>query len=170
LDQGGLKDRRKIQPSSGTTVERGIQGHCLFRSEGTHRGCGTYQCIDTGGCRRPGFSPSCPGFPAAAAGLSYAAAAKETHRNFLAPEVLEKYVGKYQFTPNVLITVTQKEDRFYAQLTGQQALEIFPENEREFFLKVVEAQITFETDDSGKAIAMILHQNGRNQRASKIEE
>ncbi len=88
----------------------------------------------------------------------------------LAPEILEKYVGKYEFAPNVLITVTRKGNQLYAQLTGQQALEIFPEKEQEFFLKVVDAQITFETDKSGKATALILHQNGQNSRAPKIEE
>ena len=42
--------------------------------------------------------------------------------------------------------------------------------ERDFFLKFIDAQITFETKDSGQATALILHQNGQKPRAPKIEE
>jgi len=46
---------------------------------------------------------------------------------------------------------------------------IFPEGPRDFFLKVVEAQITFEVDASGRATALVLHQAGQNQRAKRID-
>ncbi len=39
----------------------------------------------------------------------------------------------------------------YAQLTGQPKFEIFPKGDREFFLKVVDAQLTFDVDAAGKA-------------------
>ena len=39
----------------------------------------------------------------------------------------------------------------------------------EFFFKIVDAQLTFETDAQGKAQAVVLHQNGANQRAPRIE-
>jgi D-alanyl-D-alanine-carboxypeptidase/D-alanyl-D-alanine-endopeptidase len=38
-----------------------------------------------------------------------------------------------------------------------------------FFLKAVEAQITFETGGDGRAAALILHQNGRDMRARRLE-
>lgn len=87
----------------------------------------------------------------------------------LAPEILEKYVGEYELAPNVKFTITRKETQLYAQLTGQQALEIFPENEREFFLKVVDAQLTFKTDTKGRINALVLHQMGRDQIATRID-
>ena len=59
--------------------------------------------------------------------------------------------------------------RFMAQLTGQPSAEIFAETEKDFFYKVVDAQLTFETDAQGKAVALVLHQNGVNQRAPRIE-
>ena len=43
--------------------------------------------------------------------------------------------------------------------------EIFPEGQREYFLKVVDAQITFDPDAEGKATGLVLHQNGRNMPA-----
>jgi D-alanyl-D-alanine-carboxypeptidase/D-alanyl-D-alanine-endopeptidase len=85
------------------------------------------------------------------------------------PQVLEKYVGRYQLAPSAIITMTREGSRLFTQLTGQPRFETFPESEKDFFLKVVDAQITFETDTSGKAVALVLHQNGIDQRAKRIE-
>jgi hypothetical protein len=46
---------------------------------------------------------------------------------------------------------------------------VFPESDKDFFLKVVDAQLTFETDSQGKATDLILHQNGMNQKAKRID-
>jgi hypothetical protein len=85
------------------------------------------------------------------------------------PAALPRYVGRYQFAPTVHLTVTREGNRLCAQLTGQSAFEIFPESPTKFFLKVVDAQLTFESDAGGKVTAVILHQNGRDQRAARVE-
>lgn len=82
------------------------------------------------------------------------------------PSVLPMYVGTYQLTPDVAFTITQSAGRLYAQLTGQDQFEVFPEAEHEFFYKVVDAQLSFEIVD-GAAVALTLHQNGVDQRAEK---
>ena len=84
-------------------------------------------------------------------------------------EVFDRYVGRYQLAPAILFTITRDGDRFMAQLTGQPSAEIFAETEKDFFYKVVDAQLTFETDAQGKAVALVLHQNGVNQRAARID-
>src|SRR4051812_17463637 len=85
------------------------------------------------------------------------------------PQTLEKYVGRYQLAPAAIITMTREGSRMFTQLTGQPTLELFAESDKEFFQKVVDAQLTFETDASGKAVAVVLHQNGIDQRAPRIE-
>jgi uncharacterized pyridoxamine 5'-phosphate oxidase family protein len=65
--------------------------------------------------------------------------------------------------------MTREGSKMFTQLTGQPKFEIFAESEKDFFLTVVDAQLTFETDASGKAVAVVLHQNGANQRAPRIE-
>ena len=55
-----------------------------------------------------------------------------------------------------------------AQATGQPKFELFPTSETEFFLKVVEAQVTFVRDEAGKVTQLILNQNGRKMPAKKI--
>lgn len=85
----------------------------------------------------------------------------------LDPEIYEAYVGEYELAPNVVITITQEEEGLYAQLTGQPKFEVFPESETKFFLKVVDAQLTFVKDEKEQVTHLILHQNGIDQRAMK---
>jgi len=85
------------------------------------------------------------------------------------PKLYDVYAGRYRFTPAVALAITRTENHLFAQLTGQPSFEIFPESEKRFFLKVVDAQLTFETDADGKATAVVLHQNGIDQRASRVE-
>ena len=88
----------------------------------------------------------------------------------LPPEQLAGLVGRYQFgTAPAFLTVTQDGGRLFAALTGQSAYEIFAESPTAFFWKVVDAQATFERDASGKASAVVLHQMGRDQRATRAD-
>jgi len=88
----------------------------------------------------------------------------------LSETVLERYPGRYQFAPNVVLTVTREGRRLFAQLTGQPRFEVFAESERKFFLKVVEAQVTFGGSGDEKAPQVTLHQNGREQVATRLAE
>jgi D-alanyl-D-alanine-carboxypeptidase/D-alanyl-D-alanine-endopeptidase len=85
------------------------------------------------------------------------------------PQLLEKYVGRYQLAPAAIITMTREGGRLFTQLTGQPKFELFAESDKNFFLKVVDAQLTFETDAAGKPVAVVLHQNGVDQRATRID-
>jgi CubicO group peptidase (beta-lactamase class C family) len=84
------------------------------------------------------------------------------------PKQFDSYVGSYQLASNAVITISRAGDHFFAQLTGQDPLEIFPEASREFFLKVVDAQLTFVTDNTGRATEVVLHQNGNDRHAKRI--
>ncbi len=82
-------------------------------------------------------------------------------------DIYDKYVGKYELAPEIFFTIARDEKRLFAQLTGQQSLEVFPESETEFFYKVVDAQLTFLTNKT-ETRALVLHQNGVDQEAKKI--
>jgi D-alanyl-D-alanine-carboxypeptidase/D-alanyl-D-alanine-endopeptidase len=85
------------------------------------------------------------------------------------PKLFDGYVGRYQLAPSVTLAITRESNHLFVQLTGQPAFEIFPEGDREYFLKVVDAQITFVTDSHGRATELILHQNGLDQHAKRLE-
>lgn len=85
------------------------------------------------------------------------------------PKVLDGYIGQYQLAPNFVMTITRDGTQLFVQATGQPKLEIFPESDRDYFLKIVDAQITFETDSQGRATGLVLHQNGMNQPAKRVQ-
>lgn len=85
------------------------------------------------------------------------------------PAVLEAYVGRYQLAPDFVLTVTRDGSRLFVQATAQPKLEIFASSPREFFYKVVDARITFERDDTGRVTGLVLHQNGRNMPATRVD-
>ena len=86
------------------------------------------------------------------------------------PKLLDGYVGRYAVAPEFILTITREGDRLYAQGTGQPRFELFAEGEAAFFLKVVDAQVTFEVDGEGRATGLVLHQGGRNLPGRRIEE
>ena len=83
---------------------------------------------------------------------------------------LGDYIGHYQLAPQAIIAITLKDGKPFLQLTGQNAFPIFASARDKFFLRVVDAQIDFERDASGKVVALVLHQNGMDQRAPRVEE
>src|SRR5208283_1447068 len=96
-------------------------------------------------------------------------APKEHKEITVDPKIFDGYVGRYQLAPNFILTVTQEGDHLFTQATGQPRVEIFPESDRDYFLKVVDAQVTFVPDSQGRATELILHQGGQDHHAKRIE-
>jgi hypothetical protein len=81
----------------------------------------------------------------------------------------EEYAGNYPFTPTFIIAVTAKDGSVFAQATAQPQLGLRPVATDRFAVIGVPAEISFERGADGKVIALVLHQNGRDQRAPKKE-
>jgi D-alanyl-D-alanine-carboxypeptidase/D-alanyl-D-alanine-endopeptidase len=79
--------------------------------------------------------------------------------------MLDEYVGRYPLTPAFVITVMREDDHLMLQATGQPAFRIWASAPGEFFLRVVDAQVSFTRGADGTVDGLILHQNGRDQRA-----
>jgi serine-type D-Ala-D-Ala carboxypeptidase/endopeptidase len=84
------------------------------------------------------------------------------------PATLTDYVGHYKFDFGAEFDVSLKGDHLEAQLTAQPAFPIFASARDKFFYKVVDAQLAFARDADDKVVAVFLHQNGRDRRASRI--
>jgi CubicO group peptidase (beta-lactamase class C family) len=87
----------------------------------------------------------------------------------LEPAVLKTYEGEYELAPGFVIAITLEGEKLMAQATGQPKFEIFASAPGEFFLKVVDAQITFVKDASGAVTQLILHQGGRDVPGRKVK-
>jgi len=95
--------------------------------------------------------------------------AKQRHEVKVDAAVLDRYAGRYELAPTFVVTITHEGDHLFAQATGQPRYEIFAEDDRNFFFKVVDAQITFDVDATGRATSLTLHQNGANVPGKRIE-
>lgn len=94
---------------------------------------------------------------------------KERKMVALAPGILPSYVGEYELKPGFIVTVTVEKDQLFIQATGQPRIQVLPSSETEFFLKDIEAQISFIKDAGGKVTQLILHQGGAAVPARKIK-
>jgi CubicO group peptidase (beta-lactamase class C family) len=85
------------------------------------------------------------------------------------PEVYELLVGTYDFDSGFRITVTREGDRLFAQGKNQQNFAIFPESETTFFYMLMDAKLTFNTEETGSVSGLILHQGGEDSPARKVK-
>ena len=85
----------------------------------------------------------------------------------LSAEALDKYLGTFQLAPTFALTITRDGAQLFAQATDQPRFALFAESDGEFFLKVVDAQVTFTKDASGVVTGLVLHQNGANMPGKK---
>ncbi len=81
-------------------------------------------------------------------------------------KLLQTYTGEYALGP-ATVTIIAEGSRLFTQITGQPKFELFATKDTEFYLKVVEAQVSFVRDENGKVTHLILHQNGAHQKAMK---
>jgi CubicO group peptidase (beta-lactamase class C family) len=81
----------------------------------------------------------------------------------------DAYVGEYEVTPTFKAAVYKEGDKLMTQATGQPAFELFPEAEDKFFLKVIDAKVTFTRDDKGLVTGLLIHQGGQNIPGKKTK-
>ncbi|XOV93049.1 MAG: serine hydrolase [Bacteroidota bacterium] len=84
-------------------------------------------------------------------------------------DVLESYVGRYKLAPRFFIEITREGEHIFGQATNQTRFEMFPIDQTKFYLKVVDAQIEFMTDEDTGKRSMVLYQNGREMPGEKVE-
>jgi hypothetical protein len=81
----------------------------------------------------------------------------------------DAYIGDYQVTPTLTLTISKEGDKLFGQLTGQGKLAVEPVSDTEFTIPEVKANIAFEKDSAGKVIGLLLTQGSRSAKAKKIK-
>ena len=84
-------------------------------------------------------------------------------------KIYDTYVGEYEIAPTFKMAVFKEGDKLMTQATNQPAFELYPESADNFFLKVVEAKVTFTRDDKGQVTGLVIHQGGRDVPGKKIK-
>ena len=86
----------------------------------------------------------------------------------LSRKELDAFAGRYQLSPDVVLTLVRKESHLLMDTTGDGISEFFPEKPTEFFSNTDNVQIRFEVAPSGSIEGLVLHQNGKDERATRI--
>ncbi len=82
-------------------------------------------------------------------------------------KILDAYAGDYAFSLLFKGAVKRASDHLTLQLSGQGAVPFYPESDRRFYARAVDAAITFEKSDDGSVKQFTLHQNGTDQIAAR---
>jgi tetratricopeptide (TPR) repeat protein len=89
--------------------------------------------------------------------------------NVEVPETtLDTYAGSYELNPGFNILITRDGKQLFGQATGQGKFELFAKSIREFYLKVVNAQIIFNVNEQAAVESLTLIQNGQKITGKKV--
>jgi mono/diheme cytochrome c family protein len=86
------------------------------------------------------------------------------------PKIYDTYAGKYEVSPALGVMVTRVGDRLFGQVMTQPRVELLPESQTKFFLREVDALVTFIKNDAGEVTELMLEQGGRTLRAKRVSE
>jgi hypothetical protein len=86
------------------------------------------------------------------------------------PRVYAEYAGTYELSAETRIVVSVEGGRLLAAVTGQPAVELFPESPTTFFDRTDSplARTVFERDASGAVVAQVYRAMGQTLRARKV--
>jgi CubicO group peptidase (beta-lactamase class C family) len=83
-------------------------------------------------------------------------------------DTLKKYLGSYQFAPDMNMVITLDGDQLMIELPGQSKFPLLAESPTRFFVKEAEAQIEFESNSVGFFTNLVLRQGDNNINAKKL--
>jgi CubicO group peptidase (beta-lactamase class C family) len=86
------------------------------------------------------------------------------------PKILAQFAGVYALAPTFNMTITLVDGQLISQATRQGKVPLFAESETMFFPKDINAEIEFPKDEKGPASQLILHQNGRDMTAKRLDD
>ena len=85
-------------------------------------------------------------------------------------DVLELYVGNYQLSPDLVITISKDGKQLKGKATGQEEYQFIAKEENIFIGKTVNLQLTFNSSVDGVVESLTLLAGGSESVAPKIEE
>jgi D-alanyl-D-alanine-carboxypeptidase/D-alanyl-D-alanine-endopeptidase len=84
-------------------------------------------------------------------------------------KALDEYPGSYEVIAGVQLTVTRQGDHLAFQLPRQAPVGLYAEAKDKFFVRVVDATVTFDRNEQGQIVACVLHQNGRDTKGKRVQ-
>ena len=83
--------------------------------------------------------------------------------------ILDSYISKYQYKPDIVLTITKENNKLYVHPTGQSKLLLEPVAETDFIIKEINAKLSFVNGDNGKVSKIKLNLNGVQSELARIK-
>ena len=84
-------------------------------------------------------------------------------------QLLDRYVGRYEFKPDIILTIRRSGDHLSVQENDEPPQELLPESEVDFFSASSDDSYTFKFDAHGRVSEMILHADGENLEIKRLD-
>lgn len=96
--------------------------------------------------------------------------APERKPTSLDPKLLDAFVGKYEFGPNAIATVTREGDAIRWRGGNRMPVTLIPLSETQFFAKETETEMMFVKNENGQVTGVVLRLGScQDSKAKKIE-
>jgi hypothetical protein len=80
-----------------------------------------------------------------------------------------RLVGRYKLNSNFIFTVRDRDGHLMVGITNQPTQEVFPDSPTRWSYRGVDATLEFKLPKTGRARSLVLHQNGIQQTARRID-
>jgi hypothetical protein len=84
-------------------------------------------------------------------------------------KLLNAYVGRYKFPPNIVLTVRREGDHLSLQENDEPTQQLMPESDTDFFSTSSDDRVKFQANPDGSVREMILHLDGKDIAVKRVE-
>jgi hypothetical protein len=89
------------------------------------------------------------------------------------PRLYDTYAGRYELPIGITLAISRDGDRLFVDATGDASgygkVEMFPESETKFFVKSMNAQVTFVRGERGRVDRVIVRQDDQEMQALRLK-
>lgn len=104
-----------------------------------------------------------------AKGGSTSAPDRDSEKLAIDAKLRSRLTGRYQLAPNFIFTVTDRNGHLMVGITNQPTQEVFPDSPTRWSYHGVKATLEFKLPKTGSATSLVLHQNGIDQTARRMD-
>jgi len=83
-------------------------------------------------------------------------------------KVLDAYIGRYEVGPGMSVSVTREGNRLFGQIANQPKMELVPESETQFYIREMDAPVTFVKSETGEVKEALVELGGRTLRGKRV--
>lgn len=97
------------------------------------------------------------------------AANRKAGKRAIDANLRRRLAGRYELNPSFIFTVRDRDGHLMVGITNQPTQEVFPDSPTRWSYRGVDATLEFKLPKTGRARRLVLHQNGMEQTARRID-